>query len=139
MRRKARRESLRGGGGGKVVSDFRPFAEFNQASFAPGEPDSPLVARNGTYVRYETRFNGIAFDGFAHATGVLRAPEGAIAVKAAWRLLTKADPPGRARALLCRRARLDHRCRGEPRGGRVVCGRADLALVGLHFVVRTPN
>ena len=123
--------------GEKVVSDFRPFAEFNQASFAPGEPDSPLVARNGTYVRYETRFDPIAYDGFAHATGVLRAPEGAIAVKAAWRLLTKDDPPAvRARYYVAEGAWITD-VAATRAAGRVVCVRNDLALVGLHVVVRT--
>ena len=123
----------------KVVSSARPFAEFNQTSFDPGAPDSPLVARNGTYVRYETRFDRAAFEALHSAQGTLRAPEGATAVKAAWRLLTSADSPAiRARYYVAKGAWVTDVAASRA-AGHVVCARADLALVGLHIVVRTKS
>lgn len=123
--------------GEKVVSAFTPFAEFNQTSFTPGEPDAPLVARNGTYVRYETRFDG--FGPGPSGPGEWLAPVGAVAVKAAWRVLTSADSEAvRARYHVARDAYITDVAASRA-AGRVVCGRADLALVGLHIVVRTPN
>ena len=121
--------------GEKVVSAFTPYAEFNQTTFTPGVPDSPLVARNGTYVRYETRFDPLAVEALAHGPAPL--PEGAVAVKAAWRVLTPADPASvRARAYVAEGVWITDV--GLSRAaGRVVCARADLALVGLHIVVRT--
>jgi hypothetical protein len=125
------------GAGEKVVSAFSAFAEFNQTSFTPGEPDAPLVARNGTYVRYETRFGGFG-PGPSGAAQWL-APPGAVAVKAAWRLLTSADGEAfRARYYVAKGAWVTDVAASRA-AGRVVCGHADLALVGLHIVVRTAN
>ena len=123
--------------GAKVVSAFRPYAEFNQTSFTPGEPDSPLVARNGTYVRYETRFDRIEHEWLRGA--VRSAPEGAIAIKAAWRLLTPNDSPAaRARYYIAADAWVTDVAASRA-AGRIVCAKADLALVGLHIVVRTKS
>ena len=47
---------------GKTLAAFDPFADFNQASFAPGRPMNVLVAQNRTYVRYEVRLNRAEFD-----------------------------------------------------------------------------
>ena len=125
--------------GEKTVSSNRPYAEFNQTSFDPGQPDSPLVARNGTYVRYETRFDAIAFEALRQTRGVLRAPAGATTVKAAWRLLTKADSAAaRARYYVAQGAWITDVAASRA-AGRIVCGRADLALVGLHIVIRTKS
>ena len=41
----------------KTIATFVPFADFNQPSFAVGEPANPLVAQNGAYTRYEIHFN----------------------------------------------------------------------------------
>ena len=121
--------------GDKVVSSFTPYSEFNQTTFTPGEPDSPLVARNGTYVRYETRFGGF---GAPPASAPWLAPVGAVAVKAAWRVLTGADNDAvRARFYVAHSWITD--VAASRAAGRVVCTQADLALVGLHLVVRTPN
>jgi hypothetical protein len=121
--------------GEKVVSAFTPYAEFNQTTFTPGEPDSPLVARSGTYVRYETRFGG--FDA-PPASAPWLAPVGAVAIKAAWRVLTDADTQAmRDRYYVAHGWITD--VAASRAAGRVVCGQADLALVGLHVVVRTPK
>ncbi len=125
--------------GEKTVASVTPFAEFNQTTFTPGEPGSPLVARNHTYVRYETRFNAPEFDWIAKAHGLGFAPVGAVAVKAAWRLLTKDDPPAvRARYYVAQGAWIADVAASRA-AGHVVCARADLALVGLHIVARTPS
>jgi hypothetical protein len=125
---------------GREVSAFTPFFEFNQASFTPDQPDSPLIARNGEYVRYETRFDSIAAQGLMGSTaGPFLAPIGAIAVKAAWRPLNRADPPAaRARYYIVDGAEITD-VAATRAAGHVVCARADLALVGLHIVVRTPS
>ena len=94
----------------KTIASFEPFADFNQPSFAAGEPANPLVAQNGAYTRYEIHFNEPEFTAFAangwsgglnlpDASHPARFPVGSIAVKAAWRPLTAADPPSvRARS-----------------------------------------
>ena len=94
----------------KMIASFAPFADFNQPSFAVGEPANPLVAQNGAYTRYEIHFNAPEFKAFAtngwsrglnppDASHPARFPVGSIAVKGAWRPLTSADPPSaRARA-----------------------------------------
>ncbi len=121
----------------KSVSSAIPYAEFNQTSFDPGKPDSPLVARNATYVRYETRFNAAAFDALRTTPGPAPLPDGAIAVKAAWRLLTSAESPAvRARYFVANGAWVSDVAASRA-AGHIVCARADLALVGLHIVVRT--
>lgn len=123
----------------KSVSSAVPYAEFNQTSFDPGKPDSPLVARNGTYVRYETRFNAAAFDALRATPGPMPAPEGATAVKAAWRVLTFADSAAvRARYYVAKDAWVTDVAASRA-SGHIVCARADLALVGLHIVVRTKS
>ena len=88
----------------KTIASFAPFADFNQPSFAVDEPANPLVTENGAYTRYEIHFNEPEFTAFA-ASGWSRGlnlpdeshparfPVGSIAVKAAWRPLTAADPP----------------------------------------------
>ena len=127
--------------GAREVSAFTPFFEFNQASFTPDQPDSPLIARNGEYVRYETRFSPAVDDWLRglNAQRPLLAPTGAIAVKAAWRPLHRADPPAwRARFYIVEGALITD-VAATRAAGHVVCSRADLALVGLHIVVRTPS
>jgi hypothetical protein len=133
--------------GQKTVASFQPFADFNQPSFAAGAPSNPLVAQNREYVRYEVRFNEpefttIAASGWAEGRDLpdpdhpAQFPVGSIAVKAAWRPLNAADAPqARARYYVTRAAVVDiARTRAE---GRVVCATRDLALVGLHIVIKT--
>ena len=49
----------------KTIAAFVPFAEFNQPSFAAGEPGNPLVAQNGAYTRFEIHFNEAEFSTIA--------------------------------------------------------------------------
>lgn len=131
----------------KTIAAFKPFAEFNQPSFSTAAPANPLVAQNGEYVRYETRFNALEFGAFLangwseglnlpNAERPAHFPAGAIAVKAAWRPLNELDAPAiRARYYVTRAAIVD--VPGTLDAGHIVCTARDVALVGLHIVVRT--
>jgi hypothetical protein len=131
----------------KTIASFEAFADFNQPSFAVGEPANPLVAENGAYTRYEIHFNAPEFMTFA-ANGWSRGlelpdvrhparfPVGSIAVKAAWRPLTAADPPSaRARAYVERADIVDVAKTLAAR--HVVCSESEVALVGLHIAIKT--
>ncbi len=133
----------------KTIASFAPFADFNQPSFAVGEPANPLVAQNGAYTRYEIHFNApeyIAFAANGWSRGLnlpdaghpARFPVGSIAVKAAWRPLTAADSPvSRARAYVERAEIVDV---GKTlASGHVVCSENDVALVGLHIAIKTAD
>jgi hypothetical protein len=133
----------------KTIASFAPFADFNQPSFAVGEPANPLVAQNGAYTRYETHFSETEFLAFAASGWSLglnlpdesrpaRFPVGSIAVKAAWRPLTPADPPSvRARYYVERAEIVD--AAKTLAAGRVVCSESDVALVGLHIAIKTAS
>jgi hypothetical protein len=132
----------------KTLSAFTTFADFNQASFDPGKFTGPLVAQNRTYTRYEVRFNEAEFDSIVAHKWYLRrslpTPQnpgrlsaGSIAVKAAWRILTGADAPAvRRRYYVVNDAKaLD--VAESLRSGVAVCSKHDIALVGLHIVIKT--
>ena len=133
----------------KTIASFAPFADFNQPSFAVDEPANPLVAQNGAYTRYEIHFNATEFNAFAangwsrglnlpDASHPARFPVGSIAVKAAWRPLTAADPPSaRARAYVERAEIVD--VAKTLAAGHVVCSESDVALVGLHIAIKTAS
>lgn len=129
--------------GGKTLATYEPFADFNQASFAPGRAEATLVARNRTYVRYETRVNAEEYRALTALTGalspatVVHLPTGSIAVKAAWRILTDADTPAtRARYYVVHDARVVD-VAATIAAGRTRCSVHDIALVGLHVAVKT--
>ena len=124
---------------GRTVSAYEPFAEFNQTSFISGRFEPPLVAANRTHVRYEVRLNPTALNaliGFRQGA-LFRAPAGSVSVKAAWRLLTAADPPAlHSRYYVVRAAVTD--IAATLAAGKVECETRDLALVCFHIVIRTP-
>jgi hypothetical protein len=132
----------------KTLATFEPFLDFNQSAFLPGVAANPLVARNRTYTRYEVRINepeysALAFDGWSRGENLpdeghpAHLPAGSIAVKAAWRLLTAADTPAiRARYYVVENAEVVDVAKTLA-AGRVVCGKSDVALVGLHIVIKT--
>ena len=132
----------------KTLASSAPFADFNQASFTPGRFLGPLVAQNHTYVRYEVRINQAEFDSIvAHRwfesarTPSLAAPAhfdvGSIAVKAAWRLLDESDTSEvRSRYYVVRNAQVVDVAKSLA-AGKPVCAVHDVALVGLHIVVKT--
>ena len=122
--------------------------DFNQSAFLPGVAANPLVAQNRTYTRYEVRINepeysALALSGWSQGENLpdqahpAQLPAGSIAVKAAWRLLTAADTPAvRARYYVVENANVVDVAKTLA-AGRVVCSKSDVALVGLHIVIRT--
>ncbi len=133
----------------KTIAAFAPFTDFNQPSFAVGEPSNPLVAQNGAYTRYEIHFNEPEFSTLA-ASGWSQGrnlpdeihpahfPVGSIAVKAAWRPLTAADTPAVRARYYVENAEIADVAKTLATG-RVVCTRAEVALVGLHIVIKTKS
>jgi hypothetical protein len=131
----------------KTIAAFRPFAEFNQPSFALHSPSNPLVAENGEYVRYEVRFNEAEFstflkNGWSEGRSLPDAehpayfPVGSLEVKAAWRPLNPADAPAvRARYFVTRAAFVD--VAKSLAEGHIACSTRDVALVGMHVVIKT--
>lgn len=132
----------------KTLATFDPFMDFNQAAFLPGVAANPLVAQNHTYTRYEVRINepeysALALSGWSQGENLpdqahpAQLPIGSVAVKAAWRLLTAADPPAvRARYYVVEDAEVVDVAKTLA-AGHVVCSKGDVALVGLHIVIRT--
>ncbi|MGH6798577.1 MAG: hypothetical protein ACREDI_09385, partial [Roseiarcus sp.] len=134
----------------KTLATFNPFMDFNQSSFLPGVAANPLVAQNGAYTRYEARINEPEYEALAlpgwslgqrlpDPTHAAQMPIGSIAVKAAWRPLTAADTPAvRARYYVVENANVVDVAKTLA-AGRVVCSKSDVALVGLHIVIRTKD
>ena len=132
----------------KTLASFEPFLDFNQAGFAPGVAANPLVAQNRTYTRYEVRINepeysALALSGWSQGENLpdeahpARLPADSISVKAAWRLLTAADTPAvRARYYVVENAEIVDVAKTLA-AGRIVCSKNDIALVGLHIVIKT--
>jgi hypothetical protein len=134
----------------KTLATFTPFMDFNQSAFLSGVGANPLVAQNGAYTRYEGRLNEPEYSALAAHDGSLGAsladparpvelPIGSIAVKAAWRPLTAADTPAiRARYYVVENANVVD-VAGTIAAGHTVCSKSDVALVGLHLVIRTKD
>ncbi len=109
---------------------------------------NPLVAQNRTYTRYEIRINkpeydAIAAKGWSEGSNLpdeahpANLPVGSIAVKAAWQLLTDADTrAARARYYVVKDAEVVDVGKSVA-AGRVVCSKSDVALVGLHIMIKT--
>ena len=124
--------------------------DFNQSAFLPGVGANPLVAQNRTYTRYEGRINepeysALATQGWSFGQNLpdpahpAELPAGSIAVKAAWRPLTAADTPAvRARYYVVENANIVDVAKTLA-AGHVVCSKSDVALVGLHIVIRTKD
>ena len=132
----------------KTLASFVPYADFNQPGFTLGEFLNPLVAQNRTYTRYEIRINEPEYDAIA-ASGWSEGrnlpdeahpadlPIGSIAVKASWRPLTDADSPAvRARYYVVKNAEIVD-VGSSVAAGRIVCSKSDIALVGLHIMIKT--
>ena len=134
----------------KTLATFAPFMDFNQSAFLPGAPANPLVAQNGAYTRYEVRLNALEYAALAQSgwsegenlpdpAHPARLPAGSIAVKAAWRPLTAMDTAAvRARYYVVENANLVDVARTLA-AGHTVCSKRDVALVGLHIVIRTKD
>jgi hypothetical protein len=134
----------------KTLATFDPFMDFNQSAFLPGVAANPLVAQNHTYTRYEARINEPEYSALARPGWSLgqdlpdpahpaQLPVGSIAIKAAWRPLTAADSPAtRARYYVVDNANIVDVAKTLA-AGHVVCSKSDVALVGLHIVIRTKD
>ena len=134
----------------KTLATFTPFMDFNQSAFLPGVAANPLVAQNGAYTRYEVRLNApeyttLAQSGWSEGENLpdpahpARLPGGSIAVKAAWRPLTAKDTAVvRARYYVVENANVVDVAKSLA-AGRTVCSKSDVALVGLHIVIRTTD
>jgi hypothetical protein len=134
--------------GAKTLATFEPFLDFNQSAFLPGVAANPLVAQNRTYARYEVRINepeysALAASGWSEGENLpdeahpAHLPAGSVAVKAAWRLLTAADTAAiRARYYVVENAEVVDVAKTLA-AGRTVCSKSDVALVGLHIVIKT--
>ena len=133
----------------RTIASFAPFADFNQPSFAPGEPANPLVAQNGAYTRYEIHFNEpefttIAASGWSKGLNLpdkghpARLPAGSVAVKAAWRPLTAGEAPAARPRYYVESAEILDVAKTLA-AGRVVCSTSDVALVGLHIAIKTKS
>ncbi len=132
----------------KTLSAFSMFSDFNQATFKPGTFSNPLVAQNRTYTRYEVRMNRAEFDSIVGHQWYVRRDQptarkpgrfkvGSIGVKAAWRILTDKDTPAmRRRYYVVNGADVLDVAKSR-RAGAAVCAKHDIALVGLHIVVKT--
>jgi hypothetical protein len=119
------------------------LVDINNAGDLPDTFVGPLVDQNRRFVRYEIRFNRIAYDyairnkyydrQYQPSPGQMPVgfPAGSIIAKAAWRVIPK-DAAGEAfkKTSYWVPARLN--VNGEPKD-------EDVGLVGLHLVIRTPK
>jgi hypothetical protein len=129
-----------------TLSAFSPFSDFNQAIFALDRVGNPLVAQNGTYVRYEVRVNRQEFDSITdenhkwYIAANLPSPDnpvpfnvGSTEIKAAWRILTDKDTPAiRSRYYIVPDAQVFDVTAKK-------CLKRDIALVGFHIVTKTAD
>jgi hypothetical protein len=91
----------------------------------------------------EPEYSALALTGWSQGENLpdqahpAQLPAGSIAIKAAWRLLTSADgPAARARYYVVENANVVDVAKTLA-AGRVTCSKSDVALVGLHIVIRT--
>ena len=132
----------------KTLNAFSTFSDFNQATFKPGVFGNPLVAQNRTYTRYEVRLNRAEFNSIVDHKWYVRGAQpaldkpghfndGSIEVKAAWRILTDKDTPViRRRYYVVKGADVLDVAK-TLQFGSAVCAKHDIALVGLHIVIKT--
>lgn len=132
----------------KTLGSFTPFADFNQAGFAIGQLANPLVAQNRTYTRFEVRFDREEFNSIVDHKWYIRRNlptvrrpgtfnTGSVQIKAAWRILTDWDTPTVRERYYVVKDALVVDVSGSLKTGIPVCSRQDVALVGLHVVVKT--
>jgi hypothetical protein len=134
----------KGAGRRRVLSQIARLGKVNEAGFV-ALPQGPLIAQNGTYVRYELRLNQIAYEFMTdnqyylpeNLPGLKAGPArhfpcGSVLVKAAWMELKPDDA----------RERFYH----VPadlvewtKEGKVELRQAEVGLVGLHIAHKTPS
>ena len=130
----------------KTLSAFSHFADYNQAAFTLSRLANPLVDQKRIYTRYEVRINREEFDSIRDNEWFVRQKlpsdanpgtfkDGSIELKAAWRVLNAGDGVARHRYYMTKAMVLD--AAETLRTGAVVCSEQDVALVGLHIVIKT--
>jgi hypothetical protein len=127
--------SVSTGFGDVVLASFSKFSDLGQAGF--GTLIGPLVAQNGTYVRYLTSFNKVEFDQILTGKWYLRSnlpaaitfSNNGLDVKSAWIDASNIRHPER---YYTRTAWVL-----DPQTGK--CAQTTVGLVGLHIVQKTPS
>jgi len=132
--------------GDLVLASFSGDVELGQAG--TGELTGPLAAQNGTYLRYLTLYNQVAFDYLIRNRFFLRSslpeipsprppapvlhfPDGSIALKAAW-IMMKGLPEELRQRYYTRMAFVRDPANGQ-------CSRVEVGLAGLHVMQKTPT
>ena len=132
----------------KTLSAYTHFADYNQASAVLDVLANPLVDQSRMYTRYEVRFNREQFDTIVDDNnkwyikrnlptdtkpGTFK--NGSIELKAAWRVLKAGDSIARDRFYITKAMVFDPAA--SQQAGSIVCNEHDIALVGLHIVIKT--
>jgi hypothetical protein len=133
-----------GGGRRKILAPAHSLGSLNEPGFG-GTPHGPLIAQNGTYVRYETRVNQTAYEFITRNQYYLREKlprlaarklvpvpfeQGSVLVRAAWMELPAEE--GRERFYHVDAEVVEWGEDGRPRPRPAVVG-----LVGLHVLRKT--
>lgn len=120
--------------GDLLLSSYSKFDHLRQAGF--GSLAGPLLAQNGTYVRFLTAYNRTEFDPILQGKWFLRAnlnnvtfASGAVDVKSAWIEMTNIVNPSR---FYTRQAWVFDLQTNS-------CTQKTVGLVGLHIVQKTPS
>ncbi|HXJ37829.1 MAG TPA: hypothetical protein VNH18_01050 [Bryobacteraceae bacterium] len=136
----------RAGFGDMVLASFSGIHDIGQAG--DGELVGPLVAQNGTYVRYLTGYNEIAFRHIESNKWYLRSalpvvpvprpntppmqfPTGSVVVKSAWMDVTGMPERQRSR-IYTRMATVQDPVTGQ-------CKQRQMGLIGLHIAQKTAS
>ena len=121
-----------------VISSFGELEELAQAGHAPADVQGPIATQNGEYVRYSMSYNRVLFDAIvkgqlylaSNLNGVVL-PEGSVAIKSAWMILT---PGVKSPERFYRRWAW---VRDIAAPGK--CVRKPVALIALHVIQKTPK
>jgi hypothetical protein len=128
------------GFGDLVLASFSKFGNVGQAG--TGDLVGPIVAQNGTYVRYLAAVNKVEFDQIhgnkwylrSNLKGITFAPDTSknnpIDIKSSWIVVRNGKPDG-ARYYTRKAWVFDPETQQ--------CARETVALVGLHIVTKTPS
>lgn len=132
----------------KTLSAFTHFADYNQAAGALNKLANPLIDQSRMYTRYEVRFNREQFNSIVDNNnkwyikknlptkdkpGTFQ--DGSIELKAAWRVLKAGDTIARDRFYMNKAMVFDPAA--SQQAGSIICNEHDIALVGLHIVIKT--
>jgi hypothetical protein len=119
-----------------LIAGFTKFEELGQAGFGPPLL-GPLVAQNGTYVRYTTGYSRTMYDQIARDELYIRTnlgpsvsfADGAVVVKSSWMEMSGVPNPEQYHTRLAWVI--------DP--VTEACAQTLVGLVGLHIVIKTPS